>query len=121
MVFLQPDFTHGRPKWTVNTVLGWMRNRTTEELLLGHQFRVAFVLKVHDAVSAASASVHHIYVRSTKCRIVYRLMNASPIWRQKIQNTDSVRQILSPDAVRHLPMAIMQFCKASLINTMRCT
>ena len=119
--FLPPDTTHGRPNWSVSTALGWIVDWTTVELLLGHQFRAAFVLKVHYAVSAASASVRHIYARGTKCRIVYCLMDASPKWRQKTQSTESVRQILSPDAVRHLPMAIMQFCKASLINTMRCT
>lgn len=120
MYFLQPDITYGRPNGTVSTALDWIMNWTTVELLLGHQFRAAFVLKVHHAVSAASASVHHIYVRGSKCRVAYRLMIASPIWRQKIQNTETVRQILSPDVVRHLSMAIMQFCKASLINTIRC-
>ena len=121
MYFLQPDLTHGRPKWTLSTALGSIRNGTTEELLLGHHFRAAFVLKVHHAVSAASVSVHYIYVRGTEYRSVYHLMDASPIWRQKIQNTGSVRQILSPDVVRHLSVAIMQFCNASLINTMCCT
>ena len=69
------------------------------------------VLKVSYAVSAAAVSVHLMDCVSP-CVCL-------PIWRQKTQNTDPVRLILSPVVVRHLSMAVKQFCKSSLINTMR--